>query len=427
MRTTDTVVIGAGQAGLAASRCLTDRGVDHVVLERGDVAERWRSERWDSLRLLTPNWMTHLPGWSYTGPDPHGYMTAGEVVRFFEAYAASAEAPVHGDSAVVGLHHDGDTFTVDTCAVDGSPDRWRCDNVVVATGWCDRPAVPAMASALDAGIAQISPSAYRNPGSLPDGGVLVVGASATGVQLADELAGSGRHVVLAVGSHSRLPRTYRGMDVFWWLQRIGSLDRTIDEMPDVVAARTEPSLQLVGRPDHRTLDLRSLQADGVRLAGRLRGLDGARASFACDLTRTIGTADARMRRVLRDVDAHIDATGLSAEVLDPDPPGSVEVAASAVGDELDLRGAGITSVVWATGYRRTYPWLHVPVIGTDGEIRQRRGVTPVPGLYVLGQRFQHFRSSNFIEGVGRDAEYVADHLVRRPGSSTGCVAPAART
>jgi putative flavoprotein involved in K+ transport len=426
VRTTDTVVIGAGQAGLAASRCLSDRSVDHVVLERGHVAERWRSERWDSLRLLTPNWMTHLPGWSYTGPDPHGYMTAGEVVRFFEAYAATADAPVHGDSAVVGLRHggtdDGTAFTVETTA-----DSWRCRNVVVATGWCDRPAVPAMASGLDAGIAQVSPSRYRNPGSLPDGGVLVVGASATGVQLADELATAGRHVVLAVGSHSRLPRSYRGMDIFWWLQRIGSLDRTIDDVPDPVAARTEPSLQLVGRPGHRTLDLRSLQAGGVRLAGRLRGLDGTRATFAPDLSRTIACADARMRRVLRDVDAHIDATGLTAEVLDPDAPPSVTVAAGAVDDRLDLGDAGITSVVWATGYRRAYPWLHVPVLGDDGEIRQRRGVTPVPGLYVLGQRFQHFRSSNFIEGVGRDAEFVADHLVRRPRPRIGGFVPAGRT
>jgi putative flavoprotein involved in K+ transport len=287
---------------------------------------------------------------------------------------------------------------------------------VIATGWCDQPAVPAMARHLDPTIAQITPTTYRNPGSLPDGGVLVVGASATGVQLADELAQAGRPVVLAVGSHTRLPRRYRGMDIFWWLERIGSLDRTIDELPDPDAARHEPSLQLVGRPDHRNLDLAVLQEAGVALAGRLTGIDGHHASFAPDLTRTVGRADARLRRVLTDIDAHIDATGLTAEVLDPEPPSTLAVGDPP--DTLNLRARGVTSVIWATGHRRRYPWLQVPVLDERGEIRQRRGVTPIPGLYVLGQRFQHTRRSNFIDGVGRDATVVTDHLVARTAPLT---------
>jgi putative flavoprotein involved in K+ transport len=411
MPTTDTIVIGAGQAGLAASRCLTDRGVEHVLLERGRVAERWRSERWDSLRLLTPNWMSRLPGWSYTGADIDGYMTAAEVAGFFQAYADATAAPVIEDSAVAHLTARDDGFDVTTTS-----GRWRAANVVVATGWCDQPAVPVTAALLDPSIAQIAPSAYRNPGSLPDGGVLVVGAAATGVQLADELARAGRPVVVAVGNHTRLPRHYRGMDIFWWLERIGSLDRTIDTLPDPYAARHEPSLQLVGRPDHRNLDLTTLQQLGVELTGRLTVIDGHHARVVPDLTSTAARADARLRRVLDAIDAHIDATGLSAEVLDPEPPSPLAVGTRL--ERLDLAARGITSVIWATGHRRSYPWLQIPVLDERGEIRQRRGVTPIPGLYVLGQRFQHTRRSNFIDGVGADAAFVADHLVGRTAPVT---------
>jgi putative flavoprotein involved in K+ transport len=401
----DTVIIGAGQAGLAMSRCLTDRHIEHVVLDRGRVAERWRSERWDSLRLLTPNWMSRLPGWSYAGQDPHGFMTAGEVVSYLEGYAAAA--PVETDSPVELLARTGDGFAVVT-----GRGHWRATNVVIATGWCDRPAVPPMAQDLDATIAQVPATQYRNPDSVPSGGVLIVGASATGVQLADELVRAGREVVLAVGSHSRLPRSYRGMDIYWWLERIGSLDRTIDELPDPAAARLEPSLQLTGRPDRRTLDLGTLRRAGIQLTGRLAWVDGHAAGFAPDLGRTVATADVRMHRILTEIDGHIDASGLAAEVLDPDPPPAIEIGQPArVPLRLDLRERGITSVLWATGFRRAYPWLQVPVLDPRGEILQWRGRTPVPGLYVLGQRFQHHRNSNFIDGVGRDAAIVAEDLV----------------
>jgi putative flavoprotein involved in K+ transport len=257
----------------------------------------------------------------------------------------------------------------------------------------------------------VVPSAYRQPASLPDGGILVVGASATGVQLAQELRGSGREVVLAVGSHARLPRRYRGMDIFWWLDRIGSLDKTVEQTPDPVAARREPSLQLAGRPDHRTVDLPALATAGVELVGRLIGIDGSEAGFAADLHRSVADADGRMARLLLEIDAHIEETGLAAEVLDPEPPRPVPLGRPVTAINLDARG--IRTVVWATGYRRSYPWLRLPVLDGSGEIGQTRGVTAVPGLYVLGQRFQHFRNSNFIDGVGRDATFVADHLARR--------------
>jgi putative flavoprotein involved in K+ transport len=278
--------------------------------------------------------------------------------------------------------------------------------------------VPAAARALPTDIHQVVPGAYRNPGSLPDGGVLVVGASATGAQLADELRAAGRDVTIAVGRHTRMPRNYRGMDIYWWLDRLGLLDTTIDEMPDRLLARHEPPAQVVGRPDHRRLDLATLQADGVRLAGRVLAIDGHRVRLATDLPATVAAADQRMRQLLRRIDQHIEASGLGHEMPAADRPPAV-APARAVGD-LDLRAAGIGTVVWATGYRRCYPWLRLPVLDPSGEIRQHRGRTPVPGLYVLGQRFQHYRSSNFIGGVGRDSAFVADHIAGRHPAACAC-------
>lgn len=406
MPTTETVIIGAGQAGLAASRCLSDRGFEHVVLERGRIGERWRSETWDALHLLTPNWMNALPGRPYEGEDPEGFISATAFADELVDYARSFGSPVEEGSRVAAVESRGDGFHVVT-----DQTVWTSANVVVATGWCERPAIPALSGALADDVYQVAPNDYHNPDQLPPGGVLVVGASATGVQLADELRAAGRDVTLAVGRHTRVPRTYRGMDIFWWLDRLGLLDKTIDEVPDPVLARREPSLQLVGGQSRRSLDLASLQADGVHLVGRLVAAEGYRIRLASDLSATIADAQRRLDQLLAGIEDHIGANGLASEVLAAEP--SQAVAATPAVRKLDLRASGISSVVWATGYRRSYPWLQVPALGPDGEIRQRRGRTPLPGLYVLGQRFQHHRSSNFIGGVGRDAAVVADHIARR--------------
>ena len=399
---TDTVIIGAGHAGLAMSRCLADRDVRHVVLDRGSVGERWRTARWDSFRLLTPNWLSRLPGWRYTGPEQDGFMSAGEFVGYLCDYARSFDAPVRPHTLVTRVEQAGNGFVVHT---DGAVWAARC--VVIATGYHNRAKIPEIATGLAHDIAQLTPAGYRSPSSLPDGGVLVVGGSASGVQIAHELVGAGRRVVLSVGSHTRLPRRYRSRDILWWLDRIGSLDRTIDDVPDPASAVAEPSLQLAGTADGRGLDLDPLRRAGVRLVGRLRAIDGTRAEFADDLWDTVGAAQRRLTRLLAEIDAYAAATPGTADGP-PDPPPAIAIPAGP--STMDLRRAGISAVVWATGYRPWYPWLDVPVLDTCGRIRHRRGVTEVPGLYAIGLRFQYRRNSTFIDGARHDAAYLADEI-----------------
>ena len=412
MRRIDTLIVGGGQAGLATSRCLAERGVDHVVVERGRVGERWRSERWESLRLLTPNWMSRLPGHAYRGPDPDGFMSRREVVALLDGYARSFAAPVEEGTAVTSVAPDpGGAWRVETTG-----GTWRAAHVVIASGHCDRPRVPGLAAGLAQGVAQVTTDRYRDPSSLPPGGVLVVGASATGVQLADELARSGRRVTLAVGTHNRLPRRYRGRDIVWWLDRLGVLDRPLDDMPDRRAARREPSLQLVGRrrDEEAALDLAALAGRGVRLAGRLVAADGRRVRFAADLESKVGEADDRMTRVLDRIDRHVAAHGLEERFPASPRPPRLRLAGPGP-RSLDLAAEGIDAVLWATGYRRVYPWLHAPVLDGEGEIRHRRGRTPLPGLYAVGLQFMIRRRSTFLDGVGLDAAEIADDIagVRR--------------
>jgi putative flavoprotein involved in K+ transport len=404
----DTLVIGGGQAGLAMSGCLTDRSVDHVVLERGRVAERWRSERWDSLRLLTPNWQTRLPGFQYEGPDPDGYMAMPELVTFFEKYAASFAAPVETATTVLALEHVAPHFRVRT-----TRGRWLARNVVIATGYSDRPYVPPLAQYLSPRIVQVVPTQYRNPEQLSRGGVLVVGASATGVQLADEIHASGRPVTLAVGHHLRLPRTYRGRDILWWLDTMGVFDDAAEGVFDLEKSRSQPSLQLVGRSDIRSLDIAMLQRRGVRVLGRLVGADRERVAFADDLIATTAASDVKLAQVLLRIDTFIART-FPGTIAAPEPFEPTWPSALGVTERtIDLKTDGIDTVIWATGFRRHYPWLKAPVFDERGEIRQRHGITPLPGLYVLGMHFQRRRKSAFIDGVGDDAAFLADRIVCR--------------
>lgn len=404
---TQTIIIGGGQAGLAMSRCLTDRSIDHVVLERGRVGERWRSERWDSLRLLTPNWQSRLPGFRYDGPDPDGYMTMPEVVDLLERYRRSFDAPVEEGTTVLSVSHTDEGYRVTT-------DRgvWEAPTAVIATGQCDVPLIPDFASKLSPDVLQVVPSKYRNPDQLPEGGVLVVGAAATGIQLADEIHRSGRPVTLAVGRHTRLPRLYRGKDILWWFDQMGIFDETLDQVHDAERSRSQPSLQLVGRPDKSSLDLITLQDEGVKLAGKVIGAEEGKVFFADDLVAHTARADVKLARLLRRIDEYVEQRGLTGEVGEPEAFIPFFWPAPGPG-ALDLRGENVRTVLWATGFRRRYPWLKIPMLDARGEIRHEGGVTPAPGLYVLGLQFLRRRNSNFIDGVGADAAVLAEDIAAR--------------
>ena len=363
------IIIGGGQAGLAMSHCLGRRRIDHIVLERGQIGERWRSERWDTLRLLTPNWMSRLPGWSYHGDDPDGFMTAPEFVGYLEAYAATSRAPVQAGASVISVRPSSHGYRVET-----SRGVWEARVVVIATGYCDVPRVPALAQRLPRWIDQVSPSEYRNPGQLRDGAVLVVGASATGVQLAAEIRRSGRTVAISVGSHTRLPRSYRGRDTWWWLEQTGLLDETTAEVSDLQRARARPSFQLVGGPDGHTLDLGTLRDMGVRIVGRTISAAGTTLRLR-RLAETTGAAQAALERLLGRIDVVADGSGA--------PPAADAACVLELGSSptaLDLRTEGIRTVLWATGYGRNYSWLKVPVLDEAGEILHDRGITPCPDL-----------------------------------------------
>ena len=403
MPATTSVVIGAGQAGLAMSHCLQQASVDHVVIDRGQVANSWRSERWDSLRLLTPNWMTRLPGHRYGGADPDGYMTAAETAEFLSDYRRRIGAPVQTGTDVqsVSVRHDG-RFDIAT-----SGGAWRCESVVVATGAFSAPHRPALADQLPTRIQQLLPTRYRNPDSVEGDRVLVVGGSSTGVQLADELARAGRDVTLAAGHHVRVPRSYRGRNIHWWLDQIGLLDERWDQVDDLVKARRTPSFQLIGHPDQREVDLVALQEAGVRVAGRLVGVTDRQMQFSGSLANAIVSADLKMRRLLNAIDDHVHDHGLSDEVGAAHRPDPVAIPEPIVGLEL----ADIDAVVWATGHRPAYPWLPAEAVDRKGAISHDGGVMTVPGMYALGLPFLRRRKSSFLDGVGADAHELAHHLL----------------
>ena len=404
MLTTTVVVIGGGQAGLAVSRLLTELAIDHVVLERGALAHRWRTRGWDSLSLLTPRWYSRLPHWRWTGPDPDGYMSRHELVGYLEDYALSFAAPVAEHTEVLDVRRDLGHFWITTTA-----GCWRADEVVLATGHNALPRLPGVAAGLGDGVRQLASDDYRNPADLPGGGVLVVGASASGAQIADELAAAGREVVLAVGRHTRVPRRYRGRDVVEWLSRTGAMDRPRASLPDPARPPHEPSMQLVGRADLRELDLASLQSRGVIRAGRLATADGERVTFAPDLPATAAQADDRLRRLLGRIDVVADRDGAEPAPGDVVRPARTDGAPT----RLDLRAHGISTVVWATGYRRAHPWLHLPVVGADGDVVHRAGRTAVPGLHVVGAAWQTRRSSALLDGVRHDAALVTADIAAR--------------
>ncbi len=386
------------------SRCLADRSIDHVVLERGEVANSWKTERWDSLRLLTPNWQSRLPGFGYEGDDPDGYRTMPEIIDFLDRYARVISAPVRTNTKVNSVRRDDAGYVVSTDRGD-----WRCPTVVLAAGACNIARVPAIAEAVPPGIATLTPNRYRNPDQLEDGGVLVVGASATGTQLADEIHRSGRPVTLAVGEHIRAPRIYRGRDLEWWMDAAGVLDERYDEVDDIVRARRVPSLQLAGSPGRATLDLNALGAIGVKLVGRLAGINDGGAIFSGSLRNLCAMSDLKMNRLLDTIDEWATENGLDGKDEAPRRLAPTEVAEQPpLG--MNLASGGIKTIIWATGFRPDFSWLDVPVLDRKGQVRHDGGIVESPGMYVMGMLFLRRRKSNLIDGAGDDARDLSDHL-----------------
>jgi len=398
------IIIGAGQSGLAMSRHLTARSIDHVVFERGEVANSWLTERWDSLRLLTPNWQTRLPNHAYAGDDPDGFMTMAEVAGFLQRYARLSQAPIMSGTRVIRATQQDQGYEVLT-----TRGVWRCRKLVIASGACNIASIPSHSAGLPAKITSLTPLQYRNPGLLPDGGAMIVGASASGIQLARELQAAGRRVLLSVGDHVRMPRTYRGRDILWWMDAIGAMNMRYDAIDDIQRARHLPSLQLVGTPDHVTVDLNSLRKASVELVGRLVGLRDGKAQFSGSLANFCALADLKMNRLLASIDDWVTASGLDQHVPAPErfEPTMLEPETKL---SLDLVSAGIGTVIWATGFRPDYSWLDVPVLDRKGRIRHDGGIVAAPGMYVMGLPFMRQRKSSFIDGAGDDAADLAAHL-----------------
>jgi putative flavoprotein involved in K+ transport len=403
MKTT-VVVIGAGQSGLAMSRRLTERSIDHVLLERGAVANSWSSERWDSLRLLTPRWQTRLPGSARSIGDPDDFMTMPEVVGFITGYARTISAPVHTGTTVTGVRATESGFEVDT---DRGP--WTCASVVIASGGCNVANIPAVAVGVPSSVRSVTPLSYRSPDQFGAGRVLVVGASASGAQIADELARAGRPVTIATGECVRMPRNYRGKDIFWWMDAAGILDERFDEMDDITRARHVPSPQLVGTPEHRPLDLNSLREVGVEIVGRLGMIRDGVGLFSGGLANTFRLADLKLGRLLDRFDEWAQETGVD-DVAAPSRPEPTRLDATPR-LEIDLLREGIDTIVWATGYRPDYSWLEIPVVDRKGQLRHDGGVvTDAPGMYLLGTSLLRRRRSTYISGAEQDSLDIAEHL-----------------
>ncbi|MBO6560939.1 MAG: NAD(P)-binding domain-containing protein [Nisaea sp.] len=398
----NTLVIGAGQAGIAMSEHLGKAGIPHLVLERGRIAERWRSERWDSLVANGPAWHDRFPGMEFPDADPDSFIPKEKVADYFADYAEMIAAPVRSGVEVTSvLRNEGRPgFHVET--TEGSIEA---DNVVIATGPFQIPVIPPVVPA-SAGIAQLHSSAYRNPDQLGDGGVIVVGAGSSGVQIADELNRSGRKVILSVGPHHRPPRAYRGRDYCWWLGVLG--------LWDIAAPKpgTEHiAIAVSGARGGETVDFRNLARQGITLVGLTEGYEDGSMRFAGDLARNIAEGDENYLSVLRQADAFAARNGLDlplepeAHVIGPDP----DCVANPI-RELELRAAGIGTILWATGFRTDYDWLKVDAFDADGRPRHQRGVSSEPGIYFLGLPWLSRRGSSFIWGVWHDAMHIADQI-----------------
>ncbi|MCW2776963.1 MAG: putative monooxygenase [Frankiales bacterium] len=400
------VVVGAGQAGLSTSWHLTDAGVEHVVLEKDRVAQEWRSSRWDSFCLVTPNWQCRLPGFPYDGDDPDGFMVKDEIVAYLERYVASFRPPVHEGVRVLSCTRQGEVLALTTTAGD-----LTADAVVVATGCYQVPVVPAWAADLPADLVQLHSQEYRNPGQLPPGEVLVVGSGQSGAQIAEDLHLAGRRVHLCLGDAPRVARRYRGKDVVAWLDELGYYRTTVDQKTTRDGEAARANHYVTGRDGGRDIDLRAFARDGMRLYGLLTDLVDGELRFRQDLRRSLDFADETSEAVKDVIDAHIAAQGIDA----PAEPRYVPVwEPETEPTSLQLEGSGITSVLWCIGFRADHSWLQVPVLDEAGRVLHARGVSPDPSVCFVGLTWQWTWGSARMSGVGEDARHVVEHLLAGP-------------
>jgi len=407
----ETVVIGGGHSGLVMSYYLSQQGREHVVLERSRVAERWRSERWDNFFYQFPNWTIKLPGYEYQGDNPDAFAPGKEIIQFIENYAAFTRAPVRCGVRVTSVQ---ESPNAGRYLVQAGDSTIEAVNVVLATGPYQEPAIPNISAGFSSKIFQIHSNRYRNPGQLPSGAVLVVGSGASGCQIAEDLNWGGRKVYLSVGRHRRVSRRYRGKDARWWSMAMGTLDTTVDMLPSP-AAKNAPLPLYTGVKGGYDINLRRMATDGVTLLGYLRGVSDAKLSFADDLREKLAEGDHFFVNSKKSIDDYIRKNGINApsdergakdEFRDPKDVSDPIL-------ELDLRAAGITSVIWCSGFRYDYGWVKLPLVDGASEPVHRRGVTGYPGVYFLGLRWLWKRKSPFLSGMGEDAEYLADQIESR--------------
>ncbi len=403
------VIIGGGQAGLSMSWYLRQAGIGHAVLERHAPGHAWRRERWDSFCLVTPNWQCQLPGYPYAGADPYGFMVKDEIVAYLDGFRASFDPPVQTGVDVTQLRpQPGGGYTLQT-----SRGEMTADQVVIATGGYHDPILPSYAAALDSAVLQIHSSEYRNAAALPDGAVLVVGSGQSGAQIAEDLHLTGRRVHLCVGEAPRVSRFYRGKDVVEWLHLMDYYDLSVDKHPLREGVRDKTNHYVTGRDGGRDIDLRRFATEGMQLYGSLAGIRDGVASFKPDLTANLDDADETNERIKRSIDAYIEREGIAA----PAEPAYVPLwQPESDPASLDLREAGITSVLWCIGFRPNYRWIDAPVFNGAGRPVHTRGVTTQPGLYFLGLPWLYTWGSGRFSGVARDAEYLAGCIQAASGS-----------
>jgi len=417
MKRIDAVVVGAGQAGLAASYYLCEQGREHIVFEQGRIGESWLSQRWESFRLNTLNSMNALPGMPYDGPEPGSFSSAHDLAGYFQRYVERFQLPVQTDTAVVSIEQaeNGKDFIVSTVTGGRAQEPLLCRCVVIASGVQRTPRLPALRSQIPARIAQLHSSEYRNPAALPPGSVLVVGSGQSGCQIVEDLLSAGRTVYLSTSKVARVPRRYRGRDILdWWIDT-GFLDVTYDSLTDKsISLLAQPQISGLA-PQGHTVSLQHLSRQGAVILGRLLSAEGDNLLLSDEAAAHVQFADAFSDRIKGMIDAYIEQTGIAAPANDDDPADASDPDAACVSPlrQLNLAASKLGSIIWATGFAGDFGWIHLPALDAAGKPLHQRGVSPVPGLYFIGLPWLYMRKSGITYGVGEDARYIADAIAAR--------------